>query len=152
MATKQPTYSWETSHDTANSIMTHTFSQRVQVVSNIKNGEILVKVDGNTVNAYYNTTVKEYEALLLAVEDYAYQLGRKDRIKSLLYKVAVYAIITLAILAVFALGGDNDKWSLGMFAAHKAGCAAVIAGCYYSVKHTPALAAVWRSIDNEIKE
>lgn len=76
MATKQSTYNWDTQFDTANKVMTHTFSKRVQAVANIKKGEVLVMVDGNTVNAYYDMPVKEYEALLLGVEQYAHKLER----------------------------------------------------------------------------
>lgn len=151
MATKRPTYSWDTQFDTANNTMTHTFSERVQAVANIKNGEVLVKVDGNTVNAYHSMPVKEYEALLLGMEQYAYKLERKDRQKMLLAKVAVYIIMSVAILAVMALAGENDSLSLGWFAAQKAACFAVMGGCYLSIKHTPVLAAAWRNIDNNTK-
>lgn len=152
MESMQPIYNLETQHDTAAGTMTHTITNRVQVVAHIKKGEILVLVDGNIVNTYRNMSVKEYEARLLEVEEHAYQLERKDKIKNMLCKVAVYAIICVAILALFALSGDNDEWSMGMFAAQKAGCLSVMAGCYYVVKHTPALAAAWKSIDNNIKE
>lgn len=152
MATKAPSYNWDTQFDTANNTMTHTFSQRVQVVSNIKNGEASVKIDGNTVNAYYNMTVKEYEALLLAVEQHANQLEREGRLKSQLCKAVVYVLMGIGIFALMLLGGDNEEWSLGMFTAHKVYCIAVMAGCFLSVKHTPALAAAWQSIDKGIKE
>lgn len=151
MATKQPTYNWDTQFDTANNTMTHTFSKRVQAVANIKNGEVLVKVDGNTVNAYHSMPVKEYEALLLGMEQYAYKLERKDRLKMLLAKVAVYIIMSVAILAVMALAGENDSLPIGWFAAQKAACFAVMGGCYLSIKHTPVLAAAWRNIDNNTK-
>lgn len=151
MATQQPTYNWDTQFDTANNTMTHTFSKRVQAVANIKNGEVLVKVDGNTVNAYYGMPVKEYEALLLGIEQYAYKLERKDRLKRLMAKVAVYVIMSVAILALMALAGENDSLSLGWFAAQKAACFAVMGGCYLGIKHTPALAAAWREIDNDTK-
>lgn len=151
MATKRPTYNWDTQFDTANNTMTHTFSKRVQAVANIKNGEVLVKVDGNTVNAYHSMPVKEYEALLLGMEQYAYKLERKDRLKMLLAKVAVYIIMSVAILALMALTGENDSLSLGWFAAQKAACFAVMGGCYLSIKHTPALAAAWRNIGNNTK-
>lgn len=151
MAKKEPTYNWDTQFDTAKNLMTHTFSNRVQAVANIKNGEVLVKVDGNTVNAYYGMPVKEYEALLLGMEQYAYKLERKDRIKMLLAKVAVYIIVSVAILALMALAGDDESLSLGWFAAQKATCFAVMGGCCLGIKHTPALAAAWRDIDNTTK-
>ena len=113
MAKKEPTYNWDTQFDTAKNLMTHTFSNRVQAVANIKNDEVLVKVDGNTVNAYYSMPVKEYEALLLGVEQYAYKLERKDRLKMLLAKVAVYIIVSVAILAFMALAGENDSLPIG---------------------------------------
>lgn len=151
MATKQPTYNWDTQFNTANNTMTHTFSKHVQAVANIKKGEVLVKVDGNTVNAYYGMPVKEYEALLLGVEQYAYKLERKDRLKMLLAKVAVYIIVSVAILAFMALASENDSLPIGWFAAQKAACFAVMGGCYYSIKRTPVLAAAWRDIDNDTK-
>ncbi len=80
MATTQPKYNWDTQFETAKNLMHHTFTDRVKVQANIKNGEVLVKVDGNTVNAYYGLTVKEYEALLLAVEEYAYSLQLKPAV------------------------------------------------------------------------
>lgn len=149
---QQPKYNWETQHDTAAKTMTHTFSKRVQVVSNIKNGEIQVLIDGHIVNTYYSLPVKHYEALLLATEEYAYELQRKDLIKATLAKVAVYVLMAIGILALFALGGDNDEWSLAQFTVQKATCIAVMASCFYGVKCTPVLAAAWNEIDNNIKE
>lgn len=153
MATKQPKYSWETEFDTAHNTMTHTFSDRVQVVANIKNGEVLAKVDGNTVNAYYNIgSPKEYEALLLACEDYAYQLQRRDRRKALLGKIALYAVMAIIILMFFALCGDNDEWTLGQFFMQKATCFAIMGACIYSIKRVPFLAAAQKHMDAELKE
>lgn len=149
---KQPKYNWDTQFETAQNTMTHTMTDRVQVVSNIKNGEILVKVDGNTVNAYYNTPVKEYEALLLSVEEYAYQLQREDKFKMAVCKIAVYVLMCIAILALFALAGDNDSWSLGQFFGQKACCMGIMAGCYYSVKRTPMLAAAWQEMNRNNPE
>lgn len=148
---QQPKYGWETSFETAQNIMRHTFSDRVQVASNIKTGEVLVLVDGHTVNTYWRMPLEEYEALLLGCEEYAYELQRKDRVKAVLAKVAVYVIITIAILALFAIAGDNEKWSLGQFMAQKASCAAVMACCFYGVKHTPALATAWHDINENTK-
>lgn len=146
---KATKYGWETQFDTANNVMTHTFSKNVQVVSNIKNGEVLVQVNGKTIEMYNNMPVKKYEATLLAVEAKAKKLERRYKAVSLLSKAAVWAISIVAMLAFIALGGDNEEWTLGMFATQKACCIAVIAGCYLSVKHTPALAAAWENMNKE---
>ena len=152
MGTIKQRYGWDTQFETAENLMIHTFTDRVQVVANIKNGEVLVKIDGHTVNTYYGLPLTEYEALLLGVEQYAAKLQRKDRFKKLLGKVAVYLIMGIALLALMALAGDNDSLTLGEFAAQKAACMAVMGCCYLSVKHTPVLAAAWKEIDNNIKE
>lgn len=99
MAKKQPKYNWDTQFDTANNIMRHTFTDRVEVKSNIKNGEILVLIDGHTVNAYYNMPVREYEALLLGVEEYAYQLERRQ-FKALKSKLAIWLLVAIAIALI----------------------------------------------------
>lgn len=138
-------YSWDTQFN--NNIMTHTFTSRVQVVSDLKKAEITMLVDGKIVSIYYNMPVKEYEELLLSVEEYAQELEAKSRTKAVLAKVAVYAIMSIAILAIFALAGENEHWSLGAFMAQKACCFAVMGGCYLSVKHTPALAKAWTEIN-----
>lgn len=151
MATKQPIYSWETQHDTANHTMTHTFTQRVQVVSNTQKGEAVLLVDGKIAETYGNMPVEDYIALLLDVEQYAYQLERNDNAKKLACKVIIYAIITVAMLALFALAGDNDECSLGMFAAQKACCFAIMGCCYFGVKYTPALADTWQEMNNSKK-
>lgn len=152
MGTNKQCYGWGTYFETAENLMIHTFTDRVQVVANIKNGEVLVKVDGHTVNTYYGLPLGEYEALLLGVEQYATKLQRKDQFKMMLCKVAVYLLIGIAMLALIALAGDNDSLTLGEFAAQKVACMAVMGCCYFSVKHTPALAAAWKDIDNSIKE
>ncbi len=138
-------YSWDTQFN--NNVMTHTFTDRVQVASNIKNGEINVLVDGNLVDVYYNMPVSEYEALLLGIEEYAQELAAKQRTKMLLAKIAVYIIMSIAVLAMFALAGENDEWSLGAFMTQKACCFAVMGGCYYGVKHTPVLAKAWKELN-----
>ncbi|MCM1022405.1 MAG: hypothetical protein NC403_09410 [Muribaculaceae bacterium] len=151
MATKQPIYGWETQHDTANHTMTHTFTKRVQVVSNYKKGEAVLLVDGKIAETYGKMPVNDYTALLLDVEQYANQLERNDKAKKLACKVVVYAIMVVAMLALFALAGDNDEWSLGMFTAQKVCCFAIMGSCYYGVKYTPALAAAWQEMNNSKK-
>lgn len=106
MARKQPKYGWDTQFDTANNIMHHTFTDRVEVKSNIKNGEILVLVDGHIVNTYYNMPVKAYECLLLGVEEYAYQLQRSRWAKRL-YAAAAILLLFVALLAVVA---NTSAW------------------------------------------
>ena len=144
---KATKYGWETQFDTANDLMTHTISEHVQVVSNIKKGEVHVQVNGETIKTYNNMPVKKYEATLLAVEAKAKKLERRYKAVSLLSKAAVWAISIIAMFAFIALGGDNDEWTLGMFATQKACCIAVIAGRYLSVKHTPARAEAWESMN-----
>lgn len=100
MAKKQPKYSWDTQFDTANNIMHHTFTDRVEVKSDIKNGEILVLIDGHIINAYYNMPVREYEALLLGVEEYAYQLQRASWIKRQWYAVAALFALLAVLFAI----------------------------------------------------
>ena len=149
---KQPKYSWETQFETADNIMRHTFTERVQVASNIKTGEVLVLVDGNIINTYWSLPAREYEALLLACEEYAYELKRKDQFKAMLAKVAVWVLIAIGVLAFMALGGENDEWTNTQFVTSKLACFGVMGGCWLTVKHTPARAAAWRKIDENIKE
>ena len=40
------TASWETEHDAANGIMTHTFDARNKVISNLRTGEIKIITNG----------------------------------------------------------------------------------------------------------
>ena len=47
-------YNWSTVFDTANNLMIHTFSERVEVTSNIKTGEIKVIKDGSVVQNLSN--------------------------------------------------------------------------------------------------
>lgn len=74
MAANNQIYGWETQFDTANKLMLHTFSERVQVKSNLQSGEVQVIVDGNIVKTCNKMPVKEYEAFLLGIEDYAANL------------------------------------------------------------------------------
>lgn len=149
---KQKTKGWDTSFETATNTMTHTFTDRVQVVSNIKNGEILVKVDGNIVDVMYNLPICQYEKLLLAVEANAYKRQRRDGIKMQVCKAIVYTLIAIGVVALISIGGDCDEWTMGQFLGQKAACFAIMGVCWFSVKHTPALAAAWEEIDKSIEE
>ena len=60
-------FSWNTVFDTANNLMIHTFSERVEVTSNIKTGEIKVIKDGNVVQNLSNPAITAYESFLLDV-------------------------------------------------------------------------------------
>ncbi len=100
-------YNWETRFETAKSLMVHTFTDRVQVEANLKNGEVLVLVDGHTVNTYHNMPVKEYECLLLGVEEYANQLKRREQFKAMMYKAAVCLLMVMAIMAAAMLSSSN---------------------------------------------
>lgn len=152
MATTKPMYSWDTQFDTANNTMTHTFSERVQVVSNIKTGVAAMLVDGNTKCERNGFKVDAYEEWLLDVERYAYQLAAADRRKALLGKVTLYAVIAIIILAFFALTGDNESWTLGQSFIHKGACMGVIGAGFLSIKHVPLLAAAQKRMDAELKE
>ena len=65
---------WSTVFDTANNLMIHTFSKRVEVISNIKTGEVKVIKDGNVVQNLSNPAIAEYERFLLKVANDAKQL------------------------------------------------------------------------------
>ena len=60
-------FSWNTVFDTANNLMIHTISERVEVTSNIKTGEIKVIKDGNVVQNLSNPAIAAYESFLLDV-------------------------------------------------------------------------------------
>lgn len=77
MTAKELQYGWDTQFETAKSLMVHTFTNRVQVKSSLKSGEVQVLVDGNIVNTYHNIPLKEYENFLLGVEEYAATLQQK---------------------------------------------------------------------------
>lgn len=64
---KKVKYSWSTVFDTSNNLMIHTFSERVEVTSNIKTGEIKVIKDGNVVQNVSNPAIAAYESFLLNV-------------------------------------------------------------------------------------
>lgn len=67
-------YNWSTVFDTANNMMIHTFSERVEVTSNIKTGEIKVIKDGNVVQNLSNPAIAAYENFLLQVAKDAQKL------------------------------------------------------------------------------
>ena len=152
MATTKPMYSWDTQFDTANNTMTHTFSERVQVVSYIKTGVVAMLVDGNTKCERNGFKVDTYEEWLLDVERYAYQLAAADRRKTLLGKVALYAVIAIIILAFSSLTGDNESWTLGQFFTHKGACFGVMGAGILSIKYVPILAAAQKQLDEQLKE
>lgn len=51
--------------------------------------------------------VREYEALLLGVEEYAHKLQRRDLIKVAVNRVAVCLLVAMAILAALILKNGN---------------------------------------------
>lgn len=64
----------ETSHDTANGIITQRFSDRIQVKIDRNNGDVTVIVDGKTREVYHNLTVAEYSRLQYQLEIEALKL------------------------------------------------------------------------------
>lgn len=69
-------YSWETTFETADNLMIHTFTDRVKVVSNIKTGSVKVLKDGEVINIVENPAITEYERFLLKIAEDA------DKLKS----------------------------------------------------------------------
>lgn len=69
-------YDWETWYETANGIMGHKFSERVEIRSNMQTGLIRIFKDGDEVSRIDGTgmTLKEYESLLLRTANEARQL------------------------------------------------------------------------------
>lgn len=66
--------SWETTFNTAENLMVHTFSERVKVVSNIKTGLVKVLKDGEVINSVNNPAITEYERFLKQVAEDANKL------------------------------------------------------------------------------
>lgn len=66
--------SWETTFNTAENLMVHTFSERVKVVSNIKTGLVKVLKDGEVINSVNNPAITEYEKFLKQVAEDANKL------------------------------------------------------------------------------
>lgn len=67
-------YSWETTFETAENLMIHTFTDRVKVVSNIKTGNVKVLKDGEVINSVNNPAITEYERFLKQVAEDANKL------------------------------------------------------------------------------
>lgn len=62
-------YNWETEFITADNLMIHTFSDRVQVVTNIKTGEIKTLRDGKVIDRRNDMPISEYEKFLLKIAE-----------------------------------------------------------------------------------
>lgn len=62
-------YSWYTDFNTSENLMIHTFSERVQVVSNIKTGLVNVVKDGIVIREIENSSISDYEKLLLGIAE-----------------------------------------------------------------------------------
>lgn len=66
--------SWETTFNTAENLMIHTFSDRIKVVSNIETGLSKILKDGNVINSVNNPAITEYERFLKQVAEDANKL------------------------------------------------------------------------------
>ncbi len=62
-------YNWETEFRTADYLMVHTFSDRVQVATNIKTGEIKTLRDGKVIDRRNDLIISEYEKFLLKIAE-----------------------------------------------------------------------------------
>ena len=62
-------YKWETEFRTAEYLMMHTFSDRVQVVTNIKTGEIKTLRDNKVIGRRNDLAISEYEKFLLKIAE-----------------------------------------------------------------------------------
>lgn len=60
---------WDTEFITAEDLMVHTFSDRVQVVTNLKTGEIRTLRDNNIIDRRNDLEISEYEKFLLKVAE-----------------------------------------------------------------------------------
>lgn len=67
-------FSWETTFNTAENLMIHTFSDRIKVVSNIETGLSKILKDGNVINSVNNPAITEYEKFLKQVAEDANKL------------------------------------------------------------------------------
>lgn len=67
--------SWETTFNTSENLMIHTFSDRVKVISNIETGIVKVLKDGVVINTTENPAIMEYEKFLLKVAEDADRLA-----------------------------------------------------------------------------
>ena len=68
-------FSWETTFNTAENLMIHTFSDRVKVVSNIKTGLVRVLKDGEVINSVNNPAITESEMFLKQIAEDANKLS-----------------------------------------------------------------------------
>lgn len=68
-------YKWETTFNTTENLMIHTFTDRVKVVSDIKTGTVKVLKDGEVINTAENPAIVEYEKFLLKVAEDADKLA-----------------------------------------------------------------------------
>ena len=62
-------YNWETEFRTTDDLMVHTFSDRVQVVTNIKTGEIKTLRDNKVIDRRNDLAISEYEKFLLKIAE-----------------------------------------------------------------------------------
>ncbi len=62
-------YNWETEFVTADNLMIHTFSERVKVVTHIKNGTIKVFKDDKVIIERNDMQISEYEKFLLRIAE-----------------------------------------------------------------------------------
>jgi hypothetical protein len=62
-------YNWETEFITADDLMIHTFSERVKVVTHIKNGTIKVFKDDQVIIKRDDMQLSEYEKFLLRIAE-----------------------------------------------------------------------------------
>lgn len=69
---------WETEFITAENLMVHTFSDRVQVVTNIKTGEIRTLRDSQVIDRRNDLVISEYEKFLLKVAEDSAKLKEFD--------------------------------------------------------------------------
>lgn len=69
-------YDWDTWYETANNIMCHKFSNRVEIRTSLETGMIRLYKDGNEVNTIdgKDMTLKEYTRILLRTANEERQL------------------------------------------------------------------------------
>lgn len=68
-------FSWETTFNTADNLMIHTFSDRIKVVSNIKTGLVSLLKDGKVINSVNNPAITEYEKFMKEIAEDANKLS-----------------------------------------------------------------------------
>lgn len=73
---------WDTEYDEANKMLTHTFSDRVKVITNLKECMTIVYKDGNRIRTIdADISIKSYTNFLLSVADDAEKLKQFDNEK-----------------------------------------------------------------------